>query len=499
MLRFTGHPLYDVGVATLTAFADKDDPAELTEADLAGAAQYMATEYVRQPLKSFLTVAFPNSGFTNPAFEKTPERRDAYARVVLTCYQSSTPRSSTEACVFSGEPAIGIPLKDGGDLPPGRGFRQHVPLLTGEGVINFYPYGDAGIPMSGEATLAIQAFPLGCAKCGGRLLAVHSDNPELTLHFARQFLRENRTAVELAHATGSTKLREAAHKQRTLLIKTLLEAERMRTDAVSSSEGFSLTAYHLTNSGQGAALDIYHLPMQVVSFLSDMRRADYRSQWDAIVQRAWEVPPKPRGKEAKVAQDEAFTPSRNWLYEDLFDLPLNARQFLRTYFLRLALRNARAAGDPRTSYSLRNEVVLVSWSITDRFLWRVMDMDKQRIEQIRELGDRLADYVATDNDRGFFREFFTTQRYQLLRASLLKANLAAVRRGKPPLIELDPYIAIFEDGEEVPSLDWSLARDLVLIRMVEQLYKRGWLGRNVEVLPETTSGEAESPDTTSES
>ncbi|MCS7040926.1 MAG: hypothetical protein NZP34_15065, partial [Caldilineales bacterium] len=206
----------------------------------------------------------------------------------------------------------------------------------------------------------------------------------------------------------------------------------------------------------------------------------YHREWSLIAQRAWEVaPPRKRGQ-----APADFQPRRNYLYEDLFDLPVNAPQFLRTYFLRVALRYARPdQGDPRGGYSPRNEADLISWKITACFLRRVMNMDKDRIEAIRALGDRLADYVSSQNDRRFFRDFFTEQRYDYFRTALIKANIAHVRRGNPPLITLDPYIEVFEEGDEVARTDWRFARDLVLIRMIEQLYEKGWLGANTEALP----------------
>lgn len=484
MLRYTGHPLVDVGVATITAFAGKREPEQVTEADLDGIADYIEREYVRQPLISFLTVAFPNSGFTQPAYNKQPEKRQIYAGHVLRAYRTGT-ELLEEKCAFTGEPAAAVSFDVKGELQPGRAFRQHIPLLTGEGFINFHPYGDAGVPVSGTALLAIQAFPLGCAKCGGRLLAVHSDNPQLTQHFAAEFLLENRRAVQLAQASGSSKLPETRFSHRTLLIEVLLRAYEAQREARADEALFSLTAYHLTNSGQGADLNIYHLPMQTVVFLREMYSARYAAQWEPIVRRAWEIPPKDK----KTA--EGFEPRKNWLYEDLFGLPQNAARFIRTYFLRVALRYAQGKSDPRTEYHLDTEVNLVSWSITDCFLRRILNMEKERVEQIRQLGDALADYVAEQNDRRFFRDFFTAQRYDFFRNALIKANLAHVRRNKPPFIKLEPYIAVFEEGDGVAQTDWRLARDLVLIRMVEQLYQRGWFQSNAEVLAETV---AEAPE-----
>lgn len=482
MVRFTGHPLVDVGVAVLTIFSQRQRPEDLTDADLERMADYVATEYVRQPLKSFLTVAFPNSGFTQPAFEKTPERRLAYANLVARAYQEQQ-MVNAETCVFTGEAASASAF--GETLLPGRAFRQHIPLLTGEDVINFHPGGDAGLPVSGWALLAIQAFPLGCAKSGGRLLAVHSDNEDVILDFAAKFLQENRLAIHLAQQAGATKLPEATRALRTLLVETLLDALEKQGALRRDARPFSITAYHLTNSGQGAALDLYHLPLQIVGFLHDMHLADYHQDWTAVVRRAWELPPPPKAGKAAAAPPIEFKPRRNWLYEDLFRLPGNAPAFIRTYFLRVALRAVRnVPTDPRGAYSVKDQAELVSWKITECFLRRILQMDRQRIAEIRQLGDRLAAYVSGQNDRRFFRDFFTLQNYGHLRNALIKANMAHVRRGQPPLITLDPYLVVFEEGDEVAHSDWRLARDLVLIRMIEQLHGQGWLRQNTDAIPD---------------
>jgi len=490
MLDYTGHFMVDIGLATITAFAHKRHPSQLAEEDFDAIADYMTREYVRQPLRSFLTVVFPNSGFTQPAFFKQPERQLDYANRVLRGYKDDIP-TLDETCVFTGEPAIARVFSDKESLPPGRAFRQHIPLTLGESVINFYPYGDSGIPVSGKALLAIQAFPMGCAKAGGRLLAVHSDNEDLILYFAKTFLQANRNGIQLAQASGSSKMPEPILSHRTFLIKTLLDADEMQKESLEEEEPFSLTVYRLSNSGQGPDLSIYYLPFEISGFLREMRQARYRQQWQAIVQRAWERPPKSKRKPKKL-----FQPSKNWLYEDLFDLPDNAPRFIRTYFLRVALRYAKGKTDPRVDYSLENEANLVSWEITSRFLRRIMYMDKDRIDSIRTLGDRLAEYIASQNDRRFFRQFYVEQRYDFFRTALIKANLAHVRRGHPPLITLDPYIEIFEEGDELARPDWRLARDLVLIRMVERLYENGWLGGNIDALPD--EAEESSNDTQSQ-
>jgi len=484
-LRLTGHPLVDVGIATITAFAGRHDPSQVTEADLEAVADYMARNYVVNPLQSFLTVAFPNSGFTQPAYNKTPERRAAYAERVLRAFRPGTPTLTDQRCVFTGLPAVALSLGEKETLPPGRAFRQHIPLTTGEDVINFHPYGDAGLPVSGIALLALQSFPLGCAKVQGRLLAVHADDPDLTLRFARRFLEQNRKLIHDAHLAGETKIPEPAHRVGTLLVGTLLEIEKERQEAREEQGGpASITAYHISNIGANPDLDIYHLPLEISDFIRSVPTPQYRFAWDALRQRGWEITQARRRKAG-----DATLPRYNTLYEDLLRLPDGVAAFVRTYFLRVPRRRVRA-GDPTATYSIRSEAHLVSWDLTDLFLRKVVGMDRLRIEHVRAMGDALAGHVQSENDRRLFQVLLTSNRYGDVRVALIKASQAQMRRGRPPLVSFDQFVAVFEAGEDLPYGDWRLARDLVLIRMIEQLHAAGWIKSHAEELLEPQLEEA---------
>ena len=45
MMRYSGHLFFDIGVATITAFADKTDPDQVTENDLEMVADYICLLY----------------------------------------------------------------------------------------------------------------------------------------------------------------------------------------------------------------------------------------------------------------------------------------------------------------------------------------------------------------------------------------------------------------------------------------------------------------------
>ncbi len=494
MLKYTGHPFFDIGAATIAAFAGKSSLDSVNEADLERAADFIEREYPVEPLKSFLGVAFTtNAWFNQPAFNTQPEKRSDYAKRLLRGYRHDTPRSE-EKCIFTGNPAIATAFSD--KLPEGRAFRQHIPMITGEGVINFFPWGNAGLPVSGEAILCLQAFPMGCAKCGGRLLGIHSDNPDIIYDFAAEFLDTNRKAISLARQSDSRKMPEARMTARTLLIDTLLRIEQRRLDEARQLAPSSVTAYYLSNSGQSNPLDdrsppleIFYIPLELTDFMRSLASPAYKTEWSAIVRRGWWLSQNKAKKEGGESTRVSNRPQRNVIYEDLLRLPEGVRAFIRSYFLRIPVRKS-SDEDPRRSYSIKDEAGLVSWKLTELLLKKVIAMNKEHIKEIKELGDRLAAYVNKENNRHFFTAFYSEQQsYNNLRNTLIKANIDSIKHGNQPLISLDPYLMIFEDGEEVGRSDWRLARDLVLIRMIEELFRLGWLGKNSDAIPENTDNE----------
>jgi len=495
MLSYTGHPLVDVGAATILAFSNKSKISDLTDLDLDEIADYISKEYIINPLKSFLTVAFPNSGYTQPAFEKTPEKRLDYANRVTRCFHEET-NSSENRCVFTGEPAIDMALSDKEGYPSGKAFRQHIPLLLGENQINFFANGNTGLPISGKALLCIQAMPLGCAKCGGKLLAVHSDNPEITEFFAKKFLASNQKLISIAHNKNDSKLPETG-PAKTVLVETLLLADEERSRAEKEYNPASLTAYHFSNSGQSNALDsrnppleIYHLPAEIMDFLWVVKNQEYKYDWEVLTKRAWQIS-KPKKENKKNSNKEDKRRPRNYLYEDLFRLPHEAHRFLRRYFLRVPTRNT-PNDDPRRAYSLKGDAGLVSWDLTELFLKKVMHLKESRINRIREIGDQLADYVNEENDKKFFSIFYSEQsRYDIIRNALIRVDRSRLKQGKPPIIRFEPFIEVFEEPDEKGRSNWRLARDLVLIRMIERLYDLNWIEKHAEDLPDSSESPSE--------
>jgi CRISPR-associated protein Cst1 len=422
-------------------------------------------------------------GLANDKRAERKATRERWAAHHLRQWLHSEAVPNNEVCVFTGLPAA--PRELSGKLSGGRIGRNQMPLLQGDDAINFFPNGDSGLPISGIALLALQLFPLGCAKCGVGLMAVHSNSEQITYELASHFLNRNIHAITQAQAAGEDKLPSAQRSLKTLLIEVLIDADQRRARAERRKQPASLTAYNF-NNGKSPSLEIYHLPLEIVGFLQAAHTPVYSEGWELLVRRSWQLPPVQKGKMR--GDDPNFEPRRNMLYEDLFTLPDTASRFIRTYFLRMPVRTS-FEDDPRRGYALRNELELISWPLIELFLRKVVGMDEDRIKRIGELGDRLAQYVRTQGGKRFFRAFFTEQRPGDFRALLIKANIAHIKAGHPPLFDLDAYIFVFEEGYEVMQPDWRLARDLVLMRMIDRL--RDWLHEHPDAAPEPEPTEAE--------
>lgn len=447
MLLYTGHPLVDVGVATITAYLKKRDASEVTANDLEIIADYVEGQYSVNPMRSFLTVLFPNSGYVQPAFDRFPEKRKAYADQLLRGHKGNSAIAERN-CVFCGRPATMM------------AFRQHIPLLGGETAFNFYPEGSLGLPVCADCMLAIQVFPLGSTKCNGRALIVHSDCSDVTQAFASKFLEKNLQILQIA---GLDKMPDVRFP-RTLLVETLMGIEKDRL-RVNQRQPCSVTAYHLTNYGTNADITIYELPLGVMEFVLEANTPTHQASWNSLVARGWEIS-KAKSKSKPEDQAKGEEQRRNFLYEDLFTLPGQAPRFLRIYFLRKPIRNTFDT-DPRRTYSLGEDIGLLSWSLATLFLRRVMNMDRERIAAIEQLADKLADYVMSQDSR-LFLQIHRARGYGDLRRLLVNADISWAKATSTPLVSFEDFIEIFEEGEDIARPDWSLARDLILIRMIDR-------------------------------
>lgn len=465
-LRWTGHPLVDMGIATLVAFAERTRPDEVTFDDLERFATYAEEALFSPALRSHASVLYTiNNDYLNPAFSDVKRRENA--RALLRRF-ASPPQPSLSPCSYCGRAAVTAASSSG------PAYRDVVPMLTGRGVLNFFPYGQHGLSLCGLCDTALQALPIGAPSCEGRALIVASDDPDQLIALIRSWLPDLRARAQLSAASGQKV--ETWKAPRTRLVDRLVELERQGQGSTTAT-GF--TIYHLTNSGQGPGIDIHTLRAPTVSFLRRAQAAVYHRAWAEVQRRGWlGTGRKPAEREPGADERPLW---RNRFFDALFQLPDGAPAFVARYFL----------APQRDSVSeLRSTEHVALWRLVELFLKEVLGMELPRIEAIRTLADAIAGEVNSNDDRRLFQQAYQARNYYALRRLLIQASSRRISRGLPPLLSFDDFLTIFEVGDELPRSDWRLAWDLVLIRLIDRLHADDWFRRHRETVEAVAADEA---------
>lgn len=440
LLTWTGHELVDAGIAALTVFAEKQRPEDVDEADLEAFVEKCERAYFTPAMTSYLSVLF-TSNFLNPSLNEEGKR--LRVREILTSYKRK-PASDAPPCVYCGRPSTVV------------AYRDLIPMLSGRGVANFFPGGGRGLDVCGLCLLSIQALSLGAPMISGRSLVISTRNHDFLLQFTRTWMARTLERVYLSEVSG--KKPELISSPRTRTVETLLNLEEER----HLENITDLTVYWLSNSGQGPSLTIWHLPASAIRFVLLAQQEAYRAIWRRLVNESWEQVDKKSDENQREFR-------RNYLLEDLFDLPERASYFLQRYLLRRSLRRWKT-GKVQGGSTWRDRGA-ISWPLTELFLEEVLGMKKERVQAIKELAEILADHIGTNNDRPLFNKIYMAGKFLDLRRFLIRVSLHAVKHGQEPL-RLDKFLTVFEESEEVPRVDWRMARDMMLIRMIEVLHDK---------------------------
>jgi CRISPR-associated protein Cst1 len=532
LVRFTGHPLPDVGIATLCAMAGKKSPDELTIEDFDIVADELTANYFSGIMGSYLSCVFMNSEYVQPepkgpeGKKKKAKTRKEYEDRVLRAHRwPGDEAASGLRCAFSGGPGTHLV------------HRSQIPMLTGEDVLNFFPAGRGMLPISGPYLVAIQALPMGGRRAEGKLLFSHSDDRDLMIQFAQKYVDDNRRLLNLARANGlpaisgpdlSLTREQGAKDQKTKFAKypdakapiSLVAADLAEISLAKSSasqDPGSVTVYVMSSSGQArppetVPLEIHPIPSQVVRFFRLVGQPPTATTWKALVRRSWREPTDAQSelksettkKRSKGGSNEPRTKvaggagrSRNDLYADFFRIfeadftdISKAQLFLRRHLFRNA--RWRGASTHKVLAEREEELSLVDWKLTDLFLREVIGMDGKRVEKVRDFADKLAGYIAASKDKRLFRDLVFAGRSWEVRNALTKAQRNQAKDQGNLLFGLQDYLEVFEADGAVGVSDWSLTRDLISIRLVESLHGKGFFKENPEVLetPEDETGAA---------
>ncbi len=431
----TGNPFVDGGIYAIDAYYDKNSSV-LTPKELETKINKIVDLYLTVGWKKNLYSIFTgNSKFTNPSIKD--KKTDAKKYLTGLLGEFSLPKTSG-TCVACGRRET-LPKRKRDEIP-----------LTGSGkLVNYFAGASEGERYCPVCTFAVQFLPLFLYSVGKYFLLLHSVSSKIMKYWARKGIKNVREQFASNNCTGC--IQDGYRNGENALFHIVEKIIREQED-VFPKENPSITAYIFSNYTQNPPpMKIIHLPNSVFRFLVYIQRLD-ASSWAKIVWKGF----------GKLKKEEDYKWRNNTVYRNL----LNKKSII-GFFLETDRR------------------IVGNWEVFSYYLKEVREMDKKRIDVLKRVGDKIADYIRkTDNTKRLFA-LETAKSYEGLRNVFLKITKDTIANGmEETLFTTDEFLNdLFPEG----ALTWKETRDILLFRIYEKL--SDYLKEKKEIMEEIKENE----------
>ena len=428
--NFTGNPFIDAGLWVLSRLADKKTPNLLIISDLSHAKQLIMTLYSQKGWsKNLYSIFTTNHLLLNPSVKNRKEKYKKFLDNLIDDIETNTLHKE-ETCIGCGRRATKTRITN--TLIP----------LTGSGkYLNFFSYLTEGADYCSACIYAIQFSPIAMYVAGNMLL-LHSKSEKVMRYWTRipvNYIYKQRVNREY---TGcyKTKVKNPINSLFQIICGLLTYKEER--EEKWEKEMPSVQFYYFTNFGQDPKLEIYPFPNSVFRFLSLMTKHEKYNEWQKIVKFGYRV------NWSKVEVDDDYINKQNTVYQRL----LSNKSIIRWFF------------------TIKGRRIYGNWNMLSIYLKEVRNMDKKRIEIIKKVGDKLAEYIKETNSINRLGKLERAESYKEFRNQLRLIIKERIKQGeKEVLYTLEEYIEdLFPDYKT-----WKETQDLLLFRIYEK--NHNWL------------------------
>lgn len=420
--NFTGNPFVDAGMWALSQWVGKK-PYELSKDDLKKSIDEIVSLYLTPKWSKNLYQIFPNNPITNNAVK---DKKDRYSLILEDLIDNITPLGDYGDCISCGRRNV-----------IQKSAKDRIPLTGSKKLINFFSYCADGADYCSACTFAVQFSPLITYFCANMLL-IHSNSDKIMQHWSERAIKNIRFQITSNNYTGC--LNDGFKNPKNALFHVMQDII-LHYDERWHSENPSIDFYHFTNFNQGPNLTLYHVPTPVFRFLAYIPQHEKFPEWLRIARRGykfvnWE----------KVKEENEYKNNPNTVYENL----LNGKSIIGFFIDR------------------KNREALGGWDLLKHYLEEVRNMDENRIETIKKVGDELAEYIKSSDDLNTLKKLETASNYKNYRNILRIIIKKRIKNGADePLFSFDEYVKnLFPEG----NLTWRETQDLILFRIYEVLH-----------------------------
>ncbi|CAN5788468.1 type I-B CRISPR-associated protein Cas8b1/Cst1 [soil metagenome] len=422
----TGNPFVDAGQEMMAALAKVDHISELTKKDVRPLIERLISIYMQEDWRRNMHTIFPMSVLASPSY---PNPKEPYSALLSEWF-----------ALLDSDESLGIPCAISGTPAHVYLSKTFLPMSDSVGY-NFQSASQKGTPVSIPISIALQFFPLALTKIGKMWGLPHFSNAAAQAKWADGIVRN----IEFSEGTGTSSVVNIGTSKQVnaffRLIERLVRDQRYFPPS-------SITLYVFNNFNKTdhnvTVTDIHYMPSRVFGFIQGAMSPSAGDSWRKIVWRGYPLNRKIEDEE------DGLRRFNNSVYWNL----LNDRS-ISSFFVDRRKRCPVARGNS-------------GWKLYSNYLEEVRGMDRTRIENLRELGDRIAPIVR-DRKRRLLALEDSRSRGALTDVLYRIATKDSDGRLSEPLITFDQLITdLFPHDTEYS--DWKEVKYLLLFRIYEQLF-----------------------------
>lgn len=422
-LKYTGNVFVDSGIYALVSNFNIE-VEDIGVNHIEELSKKISELYLNPVWNKNMHTIFPNSILVNNAIKG--DRRKLYLDYLNSLIDEITPISEGGDCIACGCRNSVNSLQ-----------KSAVPLSGSKALKNYFSFANDGVDYCSLCAILIQFAPLVMYRSGGKMILLHSNSHKVMKYWSKKAKKNIDKQIATGEYTGCF---NEGFTNPTNAIFRIIQNIIFSYDERWVDENPSLNFYYFTNFNQGPDLDIFNVPTPVFRFLAYIP-SDEHYNWGNIVKSAYKYV-----KWDKVKEFEEYKNNPNEVYNRLLDNNSILRFF----------------------YNFKSKKALCSWNLVKYYMKEVRNMDEKRLKAIKELGDKLSDYIKINDSKKTLSSLENASNYNSFRNILRKIIKNKIANGDDELLfTFDDYVThLFPDG----NLTWKETQDLLLFRIYENLH-----------------------------
>ena len=432
--EFVGDPIVDSGILAIKLLANKDIWS-CSKEELKNISDELIKLYLTPSWSKDILSIFPNSTYIQTAknYDKEVKSKEFLYELIDGIDNLGEALGN---CIFCGTSAF--------KRMDGKPFvKTHIPLVGSSDFTNFFPSFKNGIDICAKCAFAVQFAPMLFYKTGGKSSALSCSNKDVMKVFGKEcleYINQKRVLNAFQSKEISGVFDEGFKSPQNALFHLAYKLLKNYQSLLNGNE--EIMIYRIDNYNQKpAGVSIYKLPNNVFKFvISVMKSPEYKKIWFDLLSKHY------RGKEDTKSGLPIWKVSYNTIHDNL----LNNKTILWAF------------------KDDKSKEPTVPWVIVKHYMELVRNMNKQRIEAIRNLADKIATCIEETNNKRRVNDIVSTTNLPAFRNQLRLIFRDWQKLGKEgPMVTFDEYIStvIPEDYSS-----WVEVRDLIVIRLYEKLH-----------------------------